>query len=133
MGVDTHYVKHSAIGGGITESPCASCDHHKEDKNICRTYDDCPIKLPSVLPPGTYDKTHTHTQKNNIPKKQCPMPGCTNTIRETSRVCQKCWPKINHRIRKGVPPAYLYVDFKLPNNWKEMWGTHQYKNRNTIK
>jgi hypothetical protein len=112
-----------SMGDGVTSSPCLSCKHAKEDKNICRAYPACPIRIPTVLP-SNHALYREITEP--IPKKECPCEGCNNQIRVTALVCQKCWPRINHRLRNGVPEAMLYTSGKLPNNWRELYGTQDY-------
>jgi hypothetical protein len=124
-------------------SSCRDCPHFPENMDKykyypdpvsfagwiasdCKQRDDCPLKISTVLPDG-HDTYRKKTKTPPAPKKQCPVPGCANMIKETSLVCQKCWPRTNHRMRNGVPRAILFKNFKLPNNWRELYGTQEYK------
>lgn len=118
----------------LKESPCKTCRHRNEDKNECVTYKHCPLHIPTVLAGSerSYATKSRQPSKDKRPKKQCPVPGCTNMVYLETRVCQKCWPRTNHRIRKGVPEHILYENFKLPNNWKEIYGTQKYERKNRL-
>lgn len=106
----------------FTASPCKSCCHIKEPKGVCRTYQDCPIRINTILPEGH----EVYTEKKPVVYKKCPVHGCKEKIPEKEKCCEKHWPRLRYRLEKGVPVSLLYVDEKLPNDWRERFGTEHH-------
>lgn len=56
----------------LSESPCRSCQYRKMDKNKCKFNPDCPINIPTILPPDQPLPKQSEKYKNKI----CKFPGC---------------------------------------------------------
>ena len=75
---------------GMKESPCKKCRHIHMDKNKCRTFVDCPIRIKTLSIDSMTERNRGGRPKGsrtkNYIEKKCQFPGCENTIKR-GRYC----------------------------------------------
>lgn len=121
-----------AYGPTITKSPCRGCNHANEDKNICKTFADCPIKIPAVL---TVEEARAYRFSNKVmPLKDCKCPGCDNKVRSASGYCKIHQSRVKTFVKNfGVepPPEFIALPVEkkgrrgnLVDVFIDMYGYH---------
>ena len=98
---------------GCKGSPCRWCRHVFEDKNVCRTFADCPIRIETVYP-GSIDRPGKSMRKGTVIGKiggsgKCQWPGCNNPVKK-GRYC----------VEAGHSKAVSNRKRRYPNN-PERW------------
>lgn len=89
-------------GSGMERSHCLTCPHIKEHKDVCKLRLDCPIRIPTILPPTDRESPTSKKQWH-----ECAFPGCKN--KTTREYCSN-----------GCAQTVYYRKKKYPDN-PELW------------
>lgn len=114
-------------GPQVKRSPCGKCKYRKVDKNLCRTFEDCPIHIKTLLDPRT-----TYGKKANTKvagdRAVCKFPGC-NSLVECNGYCHNCNATVKLRARRfvkmtGRQPDERFLHLPLKRASKSLFATY---------